>query len=58
MSSKFHPRRLFVELLKAMVISLALLYLTEYFGWDLLREVGGGVVRAEAVRSSSLDLTR
>jgi hypothetical protein len=40
------PARLLIILAKALFIAWALVFLAEHFGWHLLREAGGQVVRA------------
>ena len=38
---KMNLRRVTLDVLKTLLIALALLYLTDYFGWDWLTEAGG-----------------
>jgi hypothetical protein len=40
------PARLFIAVSGALLISWALMYLGEYFGWHWEREAGGAVVRS------------
>jgi hypothetical protein len=44
MKERIRPSRLLVAFIEALVISWALLYLGEYFGWDWVREAGGLVL--------------
>jgi hypothetical protein len=40
-SLKMNLRRAGMDVLKTVIFALALLYLADYFGWDLLSEAGG-----------------
>jgi hypothetical protein len=44
---RYSPARLFIAVVGGLLISWALMYLGEYFGWHWIREVGGGVVRSD-----------
>jgi hypothetical protein len=46
MTRRFSAVHLLVSLAKAFLISWALIYLVECFGWHLLREAGGRTVSA------------
>ena len=43
---RYSPARLLVAFVEALLMSWALIFLAEYFGWHLLPEAGGDVVRA------------
>ena len=38
---RYSPGRLLIAVVEALLISWALLFLAEYFGWHLVREAGG-----------------
>jgi hypothetical protein len=44
MNRRLSPVNLLVVFVEALLISWALLFLAEEFGWHLAREAGGGVV--------------
>jgi hypothetical protein len=43
MNRRLSPVNLLVVFVEALLISWALLFLAEEFGWNLVREAGGGV---------------
>lgn len=45
MNERIRPARLLVAVIKALVISWALLYLGEYLDWHWVREAGGRALR-------------
>ena len=47
MNRRLSPRNLLVVFVEALLISWALMFLAEEFGWHLAREAGGSVARSE-----------
>ena len=45
-STNLKPVRALIVFTEALLVSWALMYLSEYFGWHLVRELGGGTVSA------------
>jgi hypothetical protein len=43
---KMNVRRIALDVLKTLLFALAILYLANYFGWDLFTEAGGNLVHA------------
>ena len=41
---RYSPTRFLVAFVEALLISWALIFLAEYFGWHLVREAGGNAV--------------